>query len=153
MDNRRALVLVIDAHTDVLQSIAAALDGAGYVCRCSTSAETAMESIRAAIPDVIICDSVVHDESGMEVCERLKADPALANIPVMFLSRLQTPDIIRRHDALGVSYYVRKPVDPAVLRELVDNVVSGHHFAHPLAEAPLALDAIAVQEVPAAGSC
>jgi DNA-binding NarL/FixJ family response regulator len=74
----------------------------------------------------------------------------LANVPVMFLSRLQTPDIIRRHDALGVSYYLRKPVDPGVLRELVDNVVCEPRFHNHLDAGPLVLDGAAAEIQPAA---
>ena len=61
--------------------------------------------------------------SGPDLCEKMKARPALVDVPVMFLSAAQIPDIIRRSHALGGSYYVRKPFDAAVLLELIDKAL------------------------------
>jgi hypothetical protein len=44
-------------------------------------------------------------------------------VPAMYLSSGQIPDIIRRHDEMGGSYYLRKPFDPGVLLELADKAM------------------------------
>jgi CheY-like chemotaxis protein len=57
------------------------------------------------------------------MCEQMQQHAALAEVPVMFLSGTQTADIIRRSDAVGSTYHLRKPLDGQVLLELVDKAL------------------------------
>ncbi len=59
----------------------------------------------------------------MELCEQLRQNEALAGVPVMFLSAGQIPDIIHRYDGRQGSYYLRKPFDPEVLGELIEQSI------------------------------
>ena len=61
--------------------------------------------------------------SGPELCEQIKRNEALAQVPVMFLSAGQIPDIIRRRDGRQASYYLRKPFAREVLAELVEQSI------------------------------
>jgi DNA-binding NarL/FixJ family response regulator len=47
----------------------------------------------------------------------------MQDVPVMFVSRTQLPDIIRRSHDAGAAYYLRKPLDPEVLTELVSKAL------------------------------
>jgi len=84
-------------------------------------------------PELIISDINLHGHSGLEMCEELKSHAELSDVPVMFLSGAQIPDIIRRSHAVGGTYYLRKPFDPEVLVELVHkalympHLVAAHH--------------------------
>ena len=100
--------------------MAAVLARAEYACHCCGTPESAIEFARTTLPDFIICDINLAGQSGLKLCERIKEDPALENVPIMFLSGAQIPDIIRRSHAVGGTYYLRKPFDPDVLIELVD---------------------------------
>jgi CheY-like chemotaxis protein len=116
---RQPLVLAIDDDPEVLQEVTAVMESAGYSCRCCTSGEEAITSAGLMPPDLIVCDINLHGHSGLTLCERIKEDPMLKMVPVMFLSASQIPDIIRRGDA----YYLRKPFDPDVLLELAGKAV------------------------------
>jgi CheY-like chemotaxis protein len=128
-NRKQVLVLVIDDEPDVLGSVASVLNAAGYACHCCDSAEAAVERARRSAPDLIISDIRLGGSSGLELCERIKEDPALAHVPVMFLSGAQIPDIIRRSHAAGGMYYLRKPFDPEVLVELVEKALWMPHLA------------------------
>ncbi len=119
-DSRQPMILVIDDEPEVLGEVAAVLDRAEYACHCCSTPEAAIEFAKSTLPDFIICDINLAGHSGLKLCERIKEDPALENVPVMFLSGAQIPDIIRRSHAVGGTYYLRKPFDPDVLIELVD---------------------------------
>lgn len=125
---QQPLVLVIDDEPTVLGEVAAALSVAGYACHCASTAEAAERFAREIAPDLIISDINLDGQSGLELCERIKQDPALADVPVMFLSGAQIPDIIRRSHAVGGTYYLRKPFDPEVLLELVDKALWMPHL-------------------------
>jgi putative two-component system response regulator len=123
LEKEQPLILVVDHQPEVLAELATVLSGAGYRCRLCTTAEDAVAATEDEVPDLIIAEVHLGATSGLELCERIKLRPALAEVPVMFLSGTQIPDIIRRSHAVGGSYYVRKPFDPAVLLELIEKAV------------------------------
>lgn len=125
---QQPLILVIDDEADVLGEVAAILAGAGFACHCSSTAEAAVQFARSTAPDLIISDINLDGRSGLELCEQIKQDEALRDVPVMFLSGAQIPDIIRRSHAVGGTYYLRKPFDPEVLVELVDKALWMPHL-------------------------
>jgi len=125
---QQPLILVIDDEPEVLGEVAAVMNGAGYACHCCGTAEAAIQSARSTTPDLIICDINLDGRSGLELCEQIKQDDALCDVPVMFLSGAQIPDIIRRSHAVGGAYYLRKPFDPDVLMELVDKALWMPHL-------------------------
>jgi len=125
---QQPMILVIDDEPDVLGEVAAILSGAGYACHCSSTAEAAVEFAQKTAPDLIISDINLEGHSGLELCERIKQHQALADVPVMFLSGAQIPDIIRRSHAVGGTYYLRKPFDADVLLELVDKALWMPHL-------------------------
>jgi len=122
------LILVVDDETEVLDEVATVLTKARFRCRCCTDAEAAIEAAEESPPDLIISDINLHGHSGLEMCERIKQNPALKDVPVMFLSGAQIPDIIRRSHAVGGTYYLRKPFDPEVLVELIDKALWMPHL-------------------------
>ena len=58
--------------------------------------DEALAAVLATPPDLILCDWNLGGENGLEMCEQIKRQPGLENVPVMFLSAAQRPDIIRR---------------------------------------------------------
>ena len=122
--NEQPLVLVVDDERAVLDEVAAVLSRAKLACRCCTTSDEAMAAVAATPPDLILCDVNLRGESGLELCERIKRQPGLEAVPVMFLSGAQLPDIIRRSYAAGGTYCLRKPFDPDVLVELIDQALA-----------------------------
>lgn len=124
------LVLVVDDEARVLADLAAVLAAAGYAFQCCDNAEAAIRFADANPPDLIISDINLDGHSGLEMCERIKRNHDLQQVPVMFLSGAQIPDIIRRSHEVGGAYYLRKPFDPAVLLELIDKALWMPHLVH-----------------------
>ena len=122
---KRPLVLVIDAETDVLEEVNKVLTAAEFECCCCTTADEAIAAAELNPPDLIICDLNLHGEAAAETCRRIKRQPGLEQVPVMFLSAAQRPDIIRRSHATGDgAYCLRKPFAPKVLVELIDHALA-----------------------------
>jgi CheY-like chemotaxis protein len=128
----KAVVLVIDDDPEAIAGLAKVLSAAGYISQCCHDAEGAIDCVRQTTPDLIIADINISGHSGIQLCERIKRDEGLADVPAMFLSRTQVPDIIRRSREAGGTYFLRKPFDAQVLLELVDKalwmprLVAGH---------------------------
>ena len=122
-------ILAIDADAGESAQLATILGEAGYACRCAASACAAADAVRETIPDLIICDMNLAGHSGATACEQLRSANGLDEVPLMFLSAAQSPDIIRRSNASGGTYYLRKPFDPKVLVELVEKALLVPHYS------------------------
>jgi CheY-like chemotaxis protein len=118
------LVLVVDDEKELLERMTSLLSAAPIACRGCTTADEALAAAQETSPDLIICDVNLQGEGGMETCRRLKELPGMEDVPVMFLSGAQLPDIIRRSHEAGGIYCLRKPFDPKVLMELIDQALS-----------------------------
>jgi two-component system sensor histidine kinase/response regulator len=102
-------ILVVDDAPANLQVISGLLKGHGYRVRLSPSGKLALHAARQEPPDLILLDVNMPELSGYEVAEELKKDPALRDIPIIFLSALQdTVDKVRAF-AAGAVDYVTKP--------------------------------------------
>ena len=124
-ENRaRGLVLAVDDEADVVAGIALILAKAGYCCVTATGMTAAFDLARQLRPDLIISDINLAGESGFELCEQIADEPELSEVPVVFLSGAQIPDVVRaRCTRAGGTYYLRKPFDPGVLEELVEKAL------------------------------
>ena len=127
---QQPLILVVDDEADVLGEVASILGSADYDCHCCNKTEDALRFTETNTPDLIISDINLEGHSGLEMCETIKSRENMADVPVMFLSGAQIPDIIRRSHAVGGAYYLRKPFDPEVLLELVDKALWMPHLVH-----------------------
>lgn len=125
-----ATILVVDNDPLTLTAVAAALHLSGYECHCARDCEAALKAARTLELDLIICDVNLGGEIGFELIDEIRRIPTASDVPVMFVSSSQLPDIIRRsHDAGGL-YYLRKPFDPDVLLELVDKALWMPHLVN-----------------------
>jgi signal transduction histidine kinase len=102
-------VLIVEDTPASLKLLADLLAGAGYVVRQAPDGELALWSARARPPELILLDVRMPGIDGFEVCRRLKEDPALRAIPVIFLSaQSDTDDKINGFRAGGIDF-IGKP--------------------------------------------
>jgi DNA-binding response OmpR family regulator/DNA-binding CsgD family transcriptional regulator len=108
----RDIVLVVDDSPNTLRMLTDAIEGAGMTVLVALDGEQALSLIERITPDVILMDAVMPGLDGFEICRRLKRNPALSHVPIIFMTGLsETGDIIKGLDAGGVDY-VTKPIAP-----------------------------------------
>ncbi len=129
----KAAVLLIEDESAGLAMLVEVLERAGYVCACCSSAEAAMSNAQSFAPDLIIAATNLAGVNGVTLCEGLQKLDGLTDTPVLYLSRTQVPDIIRRGHSCGASYHLRQPFDPEVLLELVGKALHANRF-HPASD-------------------
>jgi DNA-binding response OmpR family regulator len=113
-------ILAIDDHPDVLGEITRILHRVGYECLRALDLGEAATLASRTVPDLIVADAHLMGRHGLSTCEQLRRLLKLEDVPVMFLSSAQSPDIIRRAGTGGGSYSLRKPFDAPVFVELVE---------------------------------
>ena len=102
-------ILIVDDTPENLQLLNGMLKGRGYKARPVPSGEMALRAAKSDPPDLILLDINMPEMNGYEVCRRLKGDPALAAIPVIFISALnETMDKVKAFGLGGVDY-ITKP--------------------------------------------
>jgi two-component system sensor histidine kinase ChiS len=105
-------ILLVDDNPTNLQLLFETLDGRGYKLLIAKNGNVALSIARKALPNLILLDIMMPEIDGYEVCRQLKADPATAEIPVIFLSALtDTKDKVQGLD-LGAVDYITKPFQP-----------------------------------------
>lgn len=102
-------ILVVDDTPANLQMLADMLKRRCYRARPVPSGRLALQAAKADPPDLVLLDINMPAMDGYQVCAELKKDPALAAIPVIFISAYgETTDKIRAFKAGGVDY-ITKP--------------------------------------------
>jgi len=106
-DKNIALLIVDDNLANV--SLLEAILSTEYVIRSASLGSEALQSAQEHPPDLILLDIIMPGMNGYEVCERLKANPRLKDIPVIFLSINESADAkIKAFKSGGVDY-ITKP--------------------------------------------
>lgn len=110
MSEQRRRVLVVDDEIDLLNLIATLLR------RIQLEPVTADNAMRAAqllrqppLPELIVLDLMLPDVSGVEFLKQMRSKPVFDNIPVLVLSALVDPDVIREALEAGADRYLTKP--------------------------------------------
>lgn len=121
----RPRILVVDDSDVIRELIAVNLELEGFDVIAVSDGRQALEVVKDVDPAVITMDVVMPEIGGFEAVERLRADPATADIPVVIVTgRAQGPDRARAQ-GLGVAAYVTKPFEPAELVAVVAALASG----------------------------
>jgi two-component system, cell cycle response regulator len=104
-----ARILVVDDNPLNLRMLADWLATEHYVVNTATDGFEALAKIAAERPDIVLLDVVMPELNGFEVCRRIKADPTMADIPVIMVTALSdVDDLVRGFDA-GAEDFVTKP--------------------------------------------
>jgi DNA-binding NarL/FixJ family response regulator len=107
------VVMVVDDAPQTLGLVCQSLEADGYTVVIARDGESALARLQLVTPDVILLDALMPGLSGFETCRRIKQDPALQHIPVIFMTGLsETVHIVEAFEAGGVDYVV-KPVRAA----------------------------------------
>jgi DNA-binding NtrC family response regulator len=114
-----ARILIVDDTPINVRLLADLLSINGFAVLTADSGRAGLARTATDSPDLILLDIMMPDLDGFTVCEQLKANPALRDVPVIFLTALyETLDKVRAFSVGGVDY-LTKPFEP---RELLARV-------------------------------
>ena len=147
-----ARVFVVDDSVSVRKAVERLLAPRGMAVASCASGNEALARLPGEAPDLLICDLVLPDLDGYEVCRWLRQVPALATTPVLFISGIVDADVASRVAALGVEGILKKPFSGEDLVATVERILATSRTASPPAATvpPAAADSQAADS-PAAG--
>lgn len=108
-------ILIVDDEEDIRDLIAFHLAKEGYQVALAGTGEEALRQARADVPGLVVLDLMLPGIDGLEVCRRLKNDPATRSAAVVMLTaKGEEADVVAGLE-LGADDYVTKPFSPRVL--------------------------------------
>ncbi len=116
MTQTRDTMLVVDDSPETLSFLTDAMEAEGVTVLVATSGQQALAIAGRVTPDVVLMDAVMPEMDGFDTCRSLKAMPALAHVPVIFMTGLSETEHIVRGLASGGVDYLTKPIDLDELR-------------------------------------
>jgi len=112
-------VLIVDDEESGRQTIESVLEGEGYNIELAENGFQAIEKARTLLPDVILLDVMMPGMTGFEVCQRIRSDPQLAEIPIIILTALDDRESMLSGLKSGADDFISKPFDRFELRARV----------------------------------
>ena len=108
-------IIVIEDEPDVRATVLDALRDGGFRAEGYENGRAGLDAIRESPPDLVLLDVHLPGMDGIEVCKRLRADPAACRIPIVMLTGLtEEADLVLGYD-VGADRYVTKPCRPKTL--------------------------------------
>ncbi|MEZ4410654.1 MAG: response regulator [Polyangiales bacterium] len=108
-------VLVVEDDPDMNEMLGAYVQLAGFEYRPALDGSSALAAMKDRLPALVLLDLMLPDIDGLEVCQRMRADEATRETPVVILSARDEPEARRRAALLAVREYLTKPFDPDAL--------------------------------------
>lgn len=134
----RDIVLLVDDSPETLGFLTEALEQSGFSVLIATSGQFAISIVERITPDLILLDAVMPGMDGFETCRKLKANPAVSQVPVIFMTGLtETEHLVNGLESGGVDY-LTKPINIDELRARIRVHLSN---ARSVQSARVALDA------------
>lgn len=102
------VIMVVDDEAQMLALIDLALRRHGFTVLKVASAELALHLTKSMKPSLFILDILMPGMNGLELCNRLRGNPHTAEIPIIMLSALDTPQSRRQASDNGANAYISK---------------------------------------------
>ncbi len=104
-------VLIVDDEPIMRQTLADLLAGEGYDLEFAADGPGGVERAMATQPDIILLDLMLPGMDGFDVCTHLRADPTLAEIPILMLTAYSERSMRLRGIGAGADDFIAKPFD------------------------------------------
>jgi CheY-like chemotaxis protein len=128
-------ILIADDNPQGVELLEAYLSETDYEIQTAADGEETLRKIAGWQPDVILLDIMMPKISGFEVCKRLRANPATANIPVLMITALDQPSDVERAVEAGTTDFLTKPINKTELLLRVRSALKSRQHKEQLEQA------------------
>lgn len=122
-------ILAVDDDEPVLRSVKRVLENAGFTVSTAANGQDALKMIARERPDLVVLDIIMPGLDGLEVCRRIRADPYIAKLPILFLTAKGRPNDVAQGLDAGGDDFLTKPFEvvelPARVRALLRRAPGG----------------------------
>lgn len=112
-------LLIADDEPNIVISVEYLMKREGFEVLVAGDGEEALAKIREHRPDIVLLDVMMPKKSGFDVCQEVRADPALSGVRILMLTAKGRETEVTKGLALGADAYMTKPFST---RDLVEKV-------------------------------
>lgn len=117
-------VLIVDDNEDSQVMLCALLEMQGYSTKSALNGKLALQVLSEWMPDLIITDIFMPEMDGFDLCRKVKDDPGLAHIPLVFYTATYTSGEDKELGLLlGATQFIIKPQEPDILVKLINKII------------------------------
>ena len=134
MVEAQATILIVDDEEVGREALEGVLFSQGYSLVFAQNGQEALDMAREMMPDMILLDVMMPNMDGFEVCQKMRSDPILAEIPILLVTALD--DRVSRIKGIeaGADDFISKPFDRIELRARVRTVTRLNRYRRLLLE-------------------
>lgn len=115
-------ILVVDDEEDTALFLKKLLEENSYNVTTAKDGGQAHSAFTMHKPDFVILDLIIPQESGFEICERMKQNES--GVPILILTAIDSPESRQLATRVGADGYLLKPFDPDELLELIKDIAN-----------------------------
>jgi len=143
-------VLVVDDSLSVRKVVQRALESRRIEVLSAASGTEALEQIGREAPDLIVCDVIMPDMDGYQICDFVKKHPTLGHTPVLLISGIVNGTVLERAAKVRSDDVMRKPFAAEELLQRIESFLNAQSRTPSSAPPPAAVTAPVERPAPAA---
>ena len=120
-----ANILVVEDDEATREFLRFVMENSGHRVETVADGQSALDAVAARPPDLILLDVMLPEVHGYEVCHRIKSAQPTGRIKVLMLTAKMFPADRRQAEDVGADDFLAKPVDPRLLVEHVNALLTG----------------------------
>ena len=110
MDTENPTILIVEDEPGTVEMYRIVLEVEGFRVRVAFTLSAAISALEEEVPDLVLLDVVLRDSSGLDLCQHIREDPNLADIPILIVSNLGSAEQVKAGLDAGADNYLSKPV-------------------------------------------
>jgi len=118
----KSIILIVDDESVSRYTVEVLLESEGYVLVFAENGQEAIKKAVEIIPDLMLLDVMMPDMDGFQVCQHLRANPRLAELPIVMVTALDDRESRLRGIEVGADDFMTKPFDRAELRARIRTI-------------------------------
>jgi len=130
----KGTILIVDDRLSAREVLGGVLSGQGYQLVFAENGPEALAKAAELIPDLILLDVMMPGMDGLEVCRRLRADPMLAEVPIVMVTTLDDHTSLLQALEAGADDFISKPFNHAELKARVQTITRLNRYRRLLEE-------------------
>ena len=126
--NSQSKILIVDDEPFNVDYLEQELEDLNYITATAINGQDALEKIVSESPDLVLLDIMMPIMDGFSVLEKVKADPAIRNIPIIVISANNDLQSVVKGIQLGAEDYLPKPFEPTLLKARIQSSLEKKHL-------------------------
>lgn len=120
---RQPTVMVVEDDPQVRESLTDTLVASGHAAISAVDGSAAIAELATARPDLVCVDQVLPQVSGYRLCEFIRSQPELRDVPILMMSGRALPEDLARAEEVGANAYLSKPFSQALFKSAVSRLL------------------------------